>query len=73
MASLYELCGREPFERYEETAGRKRDWRVCFMDRGPDGAVTIEWEGFEGTRQRARYWEERSERWSVTGRTDASA
>ena len=43
------------------------------MDRGPEGAVTIEWEGFEGTRQRARYWEERSERWSLTGRTDASA
>ena len=43
------------------------------MGRGPDGAVTIEWEGLEGTRQRARYWEERSERWSVTGRTDASA
>ena len=37
--------GRVPFVRYGATVGRNRDWRVCFMLRGPDGAVTIEWEG----------------------------
>ena len=54
------------------TVGRKRDWRVCFILRGPEGAVTTEWDGWEGDRQRVRNWEESRERWSRTGRTDAS-
>ena len=56
-----------------ETEGRNLDWRVYFIWRGPEGAVTMEWEGWEGKRQRARNWEDRRERWFATGRTDASA
>ena len=73
MVDLYELEGREPFVRKGETELMKRDWRVNFIDRRPEGAVTMEWEGWEGTRQRARNWEDRRDRWFATGRTDASA
>ena len=64
MVSLYESGGREPLVRYGATEGRKRDWRVYFIWRGPEGAVTVECDGWEGTRQRARNWDERRERWS---------
>ena len=30
-----------PSVRSGETEGRKRDWRVFLMERGPDGAVTV--------------------------------
>ena len=43
------------------------------MLRGPDGEVTIEWDGWEGMRERAKNWEERRERWESTGRMFVSA
>ena len=52
--------------------GRKRDCRVCFMLRGPDGRVTVEWLGWWGRRELRRYCEQRRERWSATGRTSVS-
>jgi len=61
-----------PFVRKGATVGRKRDWRVCFILRGPEGEVTTEWDGWEGVRQRARNWEDSRERWTEIGRTDAS-
>ena len=39
------------------------------MLRGPEGEVVIAWEGWEGTRVRARNWDERREMWDSTGRT----
>ena len=73
MVGLYESEGRGPFDRYGDTEGRNRDCRVCFLFRGPEGEVTIAWDGWEGTRERARNWEQRRERWVSTGRTPVSA
>ena len=55
-----------------DTEGRKRDWRVCFMARMPEGAVTTGKEGWEGRRALRRNWEQRRDRWELTGRTCAS-
>ena len=52
--------------------GRNRDWRVFFMGRVPDGAVTIEWEGWKGLRELRRNCEQRRSRWLWTGRNWAS-
>ena len=73
MVARYESGGTIPLMRWGETVGKNLDCSVFFICRGPEGAVTIWWEGWEGTRHRARNWEERRERWSETGRTDASA
>ena len=62
-----------PLVRYGVSDGRKRDWRVYFMFRGPEGEVVIAWEGWEGMRVRARNWEDRRDRWDATGRTLVSA
>ena len=70
---LKEAGGIVPLERYGSIAGRKRDWRVCFLFQGPEGEVTVTWDGWEGTRERARNWEDRRERWESTGRTPVSA
>ena len=40
-ASLKLEGGMTPSVRSGETEGRKRDWRVFLMERGPDGAVTV--------------------------------
>ena len=49
------------------TEGRKRDWRVSFMDLVPEGAVTIGCDGCEGRRALRRNCEQRRLRWSWTG------
>ena len=52
-----------PPERKGATVGRKRYWRVCSILRGPEGAVTVEW---EGRRARAKICEQRRKRWEWT-------
>ena len=42
------------------------------MDRVPEGAVTIGWDGWEGRRALRRNWEQRRDRWLWTGSTWAS-
>ena len=61
-----------PFVRRWAIEGRKRDWRVSFMDRVPEGAVTIGWEGWDGRRALRRNWEQRRLRWLWTGSNWAS-
>ena len=57
-----------PSVRNGETGSRKRDWSVHFLGRGPQGQVTMEWEGWSGLRAAARCWAQRSWSWSSTGR-----
>ena len=57
-----------PSVRNGETGSRKRDSSVHFLGRGPQGQVTMEWEGWSGLRALARCWVQRSWRWSSTGR-----
>ena len=57
-----------PVSRWD-TEGRKRDWRVCFMARVPEGAVTTGKEGWAGLRELRRNWEQRRDRWAWTGST----
>ena len=61
---LYWPGGMVPRVRYGDTVGRNRDWSVWRMVRGPEEAVVIGWDGWEGIRVRARNWEDRRERWS---------
>ena len=42
---LRSMGGMTPFVRRLEMEGRNRDWRVCLMDRGPEGVVTVWKEG----------------------------
>ena len=67
---LYWPGGTVPWVRYGVRVGRKRDWSVRRILRGPEGAVVIGWEGI---RVRARNWEDRRERWSYTLRDWVSA
>ena len=39
------VWGEGPVGEVRGTEGRKRDCRVCFLFRGPEGEVTIAWDG----------------------------
>ena len=41
MTDLKERLGMVPSTRCGARWGRKRDWRVCFLLRGPEGEVTV--------------------------------
>ena len=55
-----------------ESLSLNLDWRVCFLGLGPEGWVTMGWEGCVGRRVLARYWVRRSWRWESTGRSSDS-
>ena len=65
--------GRDPLVRNGATEGRNRDWRVFFILCGPEGAVTVGYDGCEGSKDRARYCVDKRFKCPLTGRTDASA
>ena len=44
----------------KERSSMKAEWSVFFMSRGPGGEVIIEWSGWEGRIELARYWAVRS-------------
>ena len=52
-----------------ESLSLNLDWRVCFLGLGPEGRVTMEWEGCVGRRVLVSYWAQRSWRWESTGRS----
>ena len=52
-----------------ESLSLNLDWRVCFLGLGPEGQVTMGWEGCVGCRVLARYWVQRSWRWESTERS----
>lgn len=62
-----------PLTRYGATVGRKRDWRVCFLLRAPEGEVTMGKEGWVGWSVLAKNWEHSSDRWAWIGRICVSA